>query len=91
MLALKQWCVSMTGIENKPVGCHIEEPLPTPPTTCLPTNMSIYHTPTQPIYNISYITFLLLLLKTTLTSLIVARFPYTEINWAAYMKEVSAY
>ncbi|KAL3805109.1 hypothetical protein HJC23_003337 [Cyclotella cryptica] len=50
----------------------------------------LYRTLSQPIYDVPHI-FLLLLFETALTSLVVSHIPYTEIDWVAYMQEVSAY
>ncbi|KAL7488121.1 hypothetical protein ACHAW6_013726 [Cyclotella cf. meneghiniana] len=52
--------------------------------------MSLYHKSVRPTYDIPYIV-LLLLFETALTCLIVTHIPYTEIDWVAYMQEVSAY
>ena len=50
----------------------------------------LYHKFAKPTYDIPFI-ILLLFFETVLTSFIVRRIPYTEIDWAAYMQEVSAY
>ena len=48
----------------------------------------LYHKLAQPSYDISFI-ILLLVAEAILTSLIVVRVPYTEIDWIAYMEEVT--
>ena len=50
----------------------------------------LYHKLAQPSYDIPFI-ILLLVAEAILTSLIVIRVPYTEIDWIAYMEEVTTY
>ena len=49
-----------------------------------------YHKLAQPAYDAPYIV-LLLVAEAVLTTLIVLRVPYTEIDWVAYMQEVTTY
>eukprot|EP00956_Cyclotella_meneghiniana_P000283 scaffold339_cov77-Cyclotella_meneghiniana.AAC.4 len=65
-------------------------PITSHPTASLHFSMNLYHKLAQPTYDISFV-LLLLLFETVLTSLIVYRIPYTEIDWIAYMQEVSSY
>jgi alpha-1,3-mannosyltransferase len=48
------------------------------------------HKLARPAYDIPYLV-LLLIAEVTLTTLIVIRVPYTEIDWVAYMQEVTLY
>lgn len=51
---------------------------------------TIFHKLAQPTYDIPYLV-LLFIAEATLTTLIVLRVPYTEIDWVAYMQEVTTY
>mmetsp|Transcript_29718 Transcript_29718/g.71824 ORF Transcript_29718/g.71824 Transcript_29718/m.71824 type:complete len:471 (+) Transcript_29718:237-1649(+) len=55
---------------------------------CLLTK--IYHKMAQPAFDIPY-TILLVIAESILTALVVLRVPYTEIDWVAYMQEVTTY
>ena len=50
----------------------------------------IYHKLAQPAYDAPYIV-LLVVAEAILTTLVVQRVPYTEIDWVAYMQEVTTY
>jgi alpha-1,3-mannosyltransferase len=50
----------------------------------------MYHKLAQPVYDVPYIG-LLFTIEVILTILIVLRVPYTEIDWVAYMQEVTTY
>lgn len=52
--------------------------------------MNLYHKLAKPAFDIPFI-IILLVFETVLTSIIVQRIPYTEIDWVAYMQEVKGY
>lgn len=54
------------------------------------TIRKLFHNLAQPTYDVPYF-ILLMTAEACLTTLIVARVPYTEIDWVAYMQEVTTY